>query len=1150
MNIPHNELMDKVNKETATFINELLSNLAYYAYNNEKLIIENADNPSSKDSIAFYIALCTLTNNPTMASFFANMGFNRDRIKIKKLDDFDKEKVYNYFSNIYPKYSIIDEYEELTPLEIVKKAFKRYVDNCNLSVFDGMFKISKNTFESKVDYVIEKEKKELYTKMENEIFKDTPIEVVSFLECASKIYCLLKENNKNNELIKSDNDIACVSLLFSVYFYDEYKKDESLSEKEWIQNYLGSCEITYNKLSSVIKNDIGNKISSTKTNMLIVKNQFLKFLDGLDKKDVTVTNVLNNVLKKDKSNSLVLEKILTIILDSKLDLNADFSKVMTDYINNVSENLLKSHLITIYQISDAEAKEYLEYASKVYDLLLGLNNPYLTKKEMIPLSLLVTYNYLKPNFKEFLNSYEITIDKIYNYYGINLDDTAIKNIEVNNNLLINIYDYFFNYDYHKLNIDNLDEALFSNVFINSFLRNISDIPEGNIESLFDNYIVKKEDEEEQALQAHFYKDLNKDTIEFIKMVATYYSNMINNITPKNCTKEDCKFSAIMLAGIHCNDKYVSKLLTENGFNATTFINHFDPGKFWEGNFKYKFIVDELTDNILSGGVERNNINIKKIVKDAFKINISPTMINFLRTMDVTIDYDKFDEKYEEIVEIVNVKERQDEASKKLERYNYNLKCKIINVLKLFEYLTDKYNKKELNEELIKDIDDVKKLALIIGSFISDEKYVRFFEKRNITLENILKYTGLNNECLTYVNNNFADFTLYDEFEYYFQKSDYIAPCIFMDDVNVSEILKNIASKVGANYEYLKVEIEHNMDYEMTLSIDDRIELLKEQEMDDIDYDDIVSILHFGDSLKLHSDYINDELPKLASSDIYDKSMSNLNELISGVCKDKEQERKKGLMALFGKREVKEKTIDITSLKSLKESIDNNIDLLSQEIVGYDAIRRYMEIYHSKNMLYFEKIKGVSNLVREEIEKLDPNNAYQYAKFVQLTSLYQVINDKSNRFNMTCRLIEQQLLRINQATANHFITINALETAKNDLFPLIGTEIAIARGIDSEKDAILVTENVMNLFKALLSRNITEANVNLEMLKGLDLPENYVNALQMDLMQYSAQIESTKMVMPNLELTKTFEELIDSNETKQKQKSLTTNNKTIRNNKKD
>ena len=871
--------------------------------------------------------------------------------------------------------------------------------------------------------------------------------------------------------------------------------------------------------------------------MFIVKNQFLKFLDGLDTKNVTVTNILNNVFKKDKSNSLVLEKILTIILDSKLDLNADFSKIMTDYINNVSDNLLKSHLKSIYKISDEEAKEYLEFASKVYDLLLGLNNSYLTNKEMIPLSLLVTYNYLKPNFKEFLNSYEITMDTIYNYYNINLDYKAIKNMKVNNNRLVNIYDYFFDYDYRRLSIDNLDDALFLNVFINSFLRTISNIPEDKIEKLFNDFTAKKEKEEEQAYKDYIYQGLDINTADFIVSIANYYNYMIEQGIPKYCTKEDYKFLSIIIASLKCDDENILELLLKNGIEFTSISKKFELTNCLGKCCKYKFIVDELAQDIFKDDIERKDINLRKIVKDAFKINVSSVVASYLKKENITLNYETFDEKYEEAVKKVNQIKHKNQILEELDKFDINIELKIEFVLKTYEYIMNKLDinelKNELNSNLIKDKNDVKELTLIIGTLVYESNFLRFFEKRNITLEGVIKYSGLTIQDLDYIRKMPVNFILYDEFKECFEKNEFLAHYIFSKN-NETHVLENIASKFGTNYDHLKVEIELNTDYEKTLSIDDRIEILNNQEVDTINYDNIVSILHFGDSLKIHSDYINDEIPKLANSDTHDEAINNLNNLISGVCKDKEQERKKGLMTLFSKREVKEKMVDLASLTSLKESIDSNIKLLSQEIVGYDTIRRYMEVYYTKIISYFDKAKEVADIVRIEIEKLDPKNPYEYAKFVQLTSLYQVINDKANRFNMTCHLIEQQLLRINQAAANHFITINALETAKNDLLPLIATEIAIAKGIDSEKDAILVTENIMNLFKSLLARNIDEANVNLDMLKKLDLPENYVNALQMDLMQYSSQIQSAKMVTPSLEHV-TIES--DSNENKPKQKNL-------------
>ena len=88
-------------------------------------------------------------------------------------------------------------------------------------------------------------------------------------------------------------------------------------------------------------------------------------------------------------------------------------------------------------------------------------------------------------------------------------------MKVNNNRLVNIYDYFFDYDYRRLSIDNLDDALFLNVFINSFLRTISNIPEDKIEKLFNDFTAKKEKEEEQAYKDYIYQGLDINTADFI-----------------------------------------------------------------------------------------------------------------------------------------------------------------------------------------------------------------------------------------------------------------------------------------------------------------------------------------------------------------------------------------------------------------------------------------------------------------------------------------------------------------------------------------------------------------------------------------------------------------------------------------------------------
>ena len=89
-----------------------------------------------------------------------------------------------------------------------------------------------------------------------------------------------------------------------------------------------------------------------------------------------------------------------------------------------------------------------------------------------------------------------------------------------------------------------------------------------------------------------------------------------------------------------------------------------------------------------------------------------------------------------------------------------------------------------------------------------------------------------------------------------------------------------------------------------------------------------------------------------------------------------------------------------------------------------------------------------------------------------------------RFNVTSSLLNQELYKINAAIVNHFITINALEMARDDLIPLIGSEVIIGTGFISNNNAMQITNDVIGLFQAILAQNVEQTKIMLERLNNM------------------------------------------------------------------
>ena len=140
-------------------------------------------------------------------------------------------------------------------------------------------------------------------------------------------------------------------------------------------------------------------------------------------------------------------------------------------------------------------------------------------------------------------------------------------------------------------------------------------------------------------------------------------------------------------------------------------------------------------------------------------------------------------------------------------------------------------------------------------------------------------------------------------------------------------------------------------------------------------------------------------------------------------------------------------------------------------------------------------------VEQEVNNLSPDKEEEYAAFLLATSRLQIMRDKTNRFSTSNHLMKQELLKVNQAIVNHFITINALEMARDDLLPLIGSELALTQGRNTENKSLDLSENVIGLFQSLLSRNVAGAVENMEKLKSSSISADTFALLNKDIEVY-------------------------------------------------
>jgi hypothetical protein len=89
-------------------------------------------------------------------------------------------------------------------------------------------------------------------------------------------------------------------------------------------------------------------------------------------------------------------------------------------------------------------------------------------------------------------------------------------------------------------------------------------------------------------------------------------------------------------------------------------------------------------------------------------------------------------------------------------------------------------------------------------------------------------------------------------------------------------------------------------------------------------------------------------------------------------------------------------------------------------------------------------------------------------------------------------------------------------AKNDLLPLIGSELALTTGRLSEEQALSVSGSVLDLFRSLLTRNVSATKDNMELIRNSGLPSDIVETLTRDVDGYLEDVKAerdTKEMLP-------------------------------------
>lgn len=418
-------------------------------------------------------------------------------------------------------------------------------------------------------------------------------------------------------------------------------------------------------------------------------------------------------------------------------------------------------------------------------------------------------------------------------------------------------------------------------------------------SRIQNYFFSKSFEFNEEL-IHKVPD---DLIPVCLLLSTFYYRQTLN------TKEDVNINEVMEKilnnyGIE-KDKILSIIVNNNTFQSIDFTkcSGFMPiiQKYYQKYYKHGTCEEK----------EPSEITVPLILMNVFNRNMTDGVVieRILSLFQCPLNaFENFDVQVELEIEKEKIKKKyMDELSSYPPATHIYLKL----AFSAFQIVMEKIDKKEIDSPLLKTPDDILVYSLIsslsrIWQHIKHLNPYRLFEKNKITLSLLNESCGLREdyfECLYRFpyrcDINYELITPF--FEKYLkgnqifrknQRIEDIIKMIFSDAVNPSPLLQNLITMVEGNYDILKREILTEKDYELSLSVQERIDLLEQVPLEQLQIENMKSILQFGNTLSFHSSYIQEKLPKLILNDHHDESVDNINAIIGGIFQRKKPREEK------------------------------------------------------------------------------------------------------------------------------------------------------------------------------------------------------------------------------------------------------------------
>lgn len=1069
MNLTYKEFLKLLSENTREYIENVMKELYYY---------ERLSTSSDNDRYFNIIRACYIGMEKDIAynDFIKKMKFDSSKIDnssksrsyydFKKVSDSYKEEIFGKYNSFFILQNIVGSskyFQYLTPSEILYDAIKTFNIYCNYEEKQAFYRVveveNDDNSLNLIEKLVKRERKQVSVQLEKELYKDLNYEVISFVECASKIrnllsICLERSVIKESNYIGNTNDyLTPLSLFLAIFEYDGKKVNA-------IEKLFNDKEITLLKIYKALGKNLSKEIKVRDKDIRVIDRFYRPYLDK------NISELVKKLFTKEFVPNNCVERFIS-------QFNIDASDIM-----DLRESLFafdefdEKEFDEFYHKLKLQTKISLNDTAKIYQLLLTQldGNFLLTSTDDVDtLAILISSYYHDGIVSEYFQDNGIELKNILDLLNINITKEELKNVAVDKKVFMKKFKRFivdgFNSDKDISKVTPMDFE--KNLCNQNF--NKTNIMQG----IFENFTGK-------GLSSNFTKELNDHIITKRKDKAK--KELVECLEEKNIKDGDFLFKVLdayeyfFLSNVSSSKRLLMEASIITAFGMT------DIGS------KYLTMIHFNYEEFLKQANIRNERVYSSEIRDlAFKENLEPFInnndttlsitVNMLKSPDISPEVKKYiDDSKDGILteeEFYYQQEINAKTGEIKERLKDNLSEDMLGFIESSLWYYPRLG-------IVEDSCDRKCMSLFLG-IMSSLKNVKTFEKYGFDCKRIIDDFVADSPTSKQVADD-----LYLDFE--LLSKEKLSDITIINDLFANNYIKTLCEKNNISIYNLEYELFLSTGKLDSLSIPDKRQLLETIELPSINPFNNISLINYSNILSFHSKSIEKPYQELLSSD----SISTATNMIHDTIDDLYTEREKPsfFQQLFSLMQEENKDIvyNKEAMIKLREELDKQSDNLEKEIKTYAELIDYMKAFYKKNEDRIVEMDSKMRVVEDLQNSEGDDDTFDLIKY---QSTLNILSSYKNSFVTTGNLCKAEIIRVYNSIVSHFMVLNSIRTTKEVLVPIIESESIISKGIENEKDIIGVIHEISDLFNNMVENNTEGISANLAKLDNLSV-DNYAS----------------------------------------------------------